>query len=132
MRYSRQRERIYRTVLESADHPTAYMVYEWLRAEMPSLSLGTVYRNLNQLCDSGQLKRLPMPDGHSRFDKLDEAHAHIICEGCGRVADVMLRPLDMLKSAVSQETAYTLHTCDIVMHGLCEDCQQTQSRDLKK
>jgi hypothetical protein len=49
MRYSHQRERIFRAVSERCDHPTANMVYEQLKVEMPRLSLGTVYRNLNQL-----------------------------------------------------------------------------------
>jgi DNA-binding HxlR family transcriptional regulator len=69
MRYSHQRERIYRAVVESHEHPTANMVYEQLKAEMPKLSLGTVYRNLNQLADAGRLKKIPLADGSCRFDK---------------------------------------------------------------
>ena len=48
-RFSHQRERIYQTVLERRDHPTAEMVYQQLKPEMPRLSLGTVYRNLQQM-----------------------------------------------------------------------------------
>ena len=55
MRYSHQRERIFRAVSERCDHPTANMVYEQLKLEMPRLSLGTVYRNLNQLADAGRV-----------------------------------------------------------------------------
>ena len=39
-RFSQQRERIYQTVLESRAHPTAEMVYQQLKPEMPRLSLG--------------------------------------------------------------------------------------------
>lgn len=49
MRYSRQRQQIYQFVCDSGEHPTAQMVYDALREAMPRLSLGTVYRNLNQL-----------------------------------------------------------------------------------
>ena len=45
-RFSQQRERIYQTVLESRAHPTAEMVYQQLKPEMPRLSLGTVYLSL--------------------------------------------------------------------------------------
>ena len=45
-RFSHQRERIYAAVLNSHAHPTAEMVYQRLKPEMPRLSLGTVYRNL--------------------------------------------------------------------------------------
>lgn len=57
MRYSKHRQQIYRFVCESREHPTAQMVYDALRREEPRLSLGTVYRNLNQLADAGQLKK---------------------------------------------------------------------------
>ena len=48
-RYSRQRELIYQCLLHTNQHPTAEMIYSWLKPENPNLSLGTVYRNLNLL-----------------------------------------------------------------------------------
>ena len=56
-RYSRQREMIYRAVVGSKEHPTAEMVYQWLKPANPNLSLGTVYRNLNLLAEEGILIR---------------------------------------------------------------------------
>ena len=52
-RFSHQRERIYAAVLNSHAHPTAEMVYQRLKPEMPRLSLGTVYRNLRQMAAGG-------------------------------------------------------------------------------
>ena len=46
-RYSRQRELIFEALKASHEHPTAEMMYQWLKPENPNLSLGTVYRNLN-------------------------------------------------------------------------------------
>lgn len=34
-RFSRQREQIYQTVCATAEHPTAEMVYEHLKPQMP-------------------------------------------------------------------------------------------------
>ena len=65
-RFSQQRERIYQTVLESRAHPTAEMVYQQLKPEMPRLSLGTVYRNLQQMAREGRLTELDGPV--TRFD----------------------------------------------------------------
>ena len=52
-RYSRQRELIYECLQGMKIHPTAEMIYQTLKPEYPKLSLGTVYRNLNQLADWG-------------------------------------------------------------------------------
>lgn len=55
MKYSRQRESILNALNEKLDHPTAEMVYNCVKQEQPNISLGTVYRNLNQLVEQGTL-----------------------------------------------------------------------------
>ena len=40
-RYSRQRELIYQTLMNTDQHPTAEIVYQWLKPTNPNLSLGT-------------------------------------------------------------------------------------------
>lgn len=132
MRYSHQRERIYRSVAESDQHPTANMVYDALKAEMPKLSLGTVYRNLNQLADAGRLKKIPLADGSCRFDKTTTAHSHIVCEECGRVADVALPSFQPLAESVEQQTAYLLRSYDVVLRGVCKECSQNHVKRLSQ
>ena len=124
MRYSHQRERIFRAVAESTQHPTANMVYDALKTEMPRLSLGSVYRNLNQLADAGRLRKIPLADGSCRFDKTTNTHSHIVCESCGCVADVTLPSFTSLEQAITDETGYTLRSYDVVLRGLCKDCEQ--------
>ena len=80
-RFSQQRERIYQTVLESRAHPTAEMVYQQLKPEMPRLSLGTVYRNLQQMAREGRLTELDGPV--TRFDAVTRPHTHFRCRACG-------------------------------------------------
>ena len=123
MRYSRQRESIFHAVMDSTEHPTANMVYDRLKAEMPHLSLGTVYRNLNQLCDAGRLLKIPLPDGSCRFDGTTRDHSHIICDGCGKVTDVMLPELTEVEHAIEKKTDYTLNSYNVVMRGICGGCK---------
>ena len=125
MRYSHQRERIFRAVMESCEHPTANMVYEQLKLDMPRLSLGTVYRNLNQLADAGRLKKIPLADGSCRFDKTKEAHSHIVCEQCGAVSDVHLPSFQALEEAIESETDFLLKSYDVVLRGVCARCRQS-------
>ncbi len=122
MRYSHQRESIYQEVAGSSLHPTAIMVYDALKGEMPQLSLGTVYRNLNQLSDLGRLRKIPLPDGSSRFDGNTGTHSHIVCQRCGQVADVTPPAIVSLRRAVEEETGFALLSCDVVMQGLCTHC----------
>ena len=90
-RFSQQRERgIYQTVLESRAHPTAEMVYQQLKPEMPRLSLGTVYRNLQQMAREGRLTELDGPV--TRFDAVTRPHTHFRCRawGCAGSGDCAL------------------------------------------
>ena len=80
-RFSHQREQIYQAVYASREHPTAEMVYQWLKPEMPKLSLGTVYRNLRQMAAEGRL--LELNGTVARFDANTMPHTHFCCETCG-------------------------------------------------
>lgn len=121
MRYSKQRQQIYQYVCASSEHPTAQMVYDALRSESPKLSLGTVYRNLNQLSDAGQLRKIPLPDGGCRFEGTLSHHSHIVCERCSRVKDVSVDTA-WLHECVERETRFALTSVDLVMRGVCNSC----------
>ncbi len=124
-RYSRQREMIYRAVAGSKEHPTAEMVYQWLKPANPNLSLGTVYRNLNLLAEEGILVRMPFPV--ERYDACTGPHSHLRCERCGRVVDVELPydgDLDAAAAASAPELTVRRH--DVVFYGLCPGCGRAE------
>lgn len=120
-RFSKQREMIYRAVVESREHPTAEMVYQWLKPANPNLSLGTVYRNLNLLSEEGILIRMPFPV--ERYDACTEPHSHLRCESCGRVIDLEL-PYDAVLDATAEASTpeVTVRRHDVVFYGLCPKC----------
>lgn len=120
-RYSRQRELIYQAVMGSREHPTAEMVYQWLKPANPNLSLGTVYRNLNLLAEEGVLIRMPFPV--ERYDAVTAPHSHLRCESCGRVMDLEL-PYDEALDAAAEAAVpgMEVHRHDMVFHGVCPRC----------
>lgn len=58
LKYSRQRESIKASLMNRHDHPTADALYASIREEFPNISLGTVYRNLNLLVETGEIRKL--------------------------------------------------------------------------
>lgn len=122
-RYSRQRELIIETLRHTNEHPTAEMLYRWLKPENPSLSLGTVYRNLNLLVEDGIITRMPFPV--ERYDADTRPHPHFCCDECGAVYDMDL-PYDPemdRKAAEASEHDVTGH--QVTFHGVCAKCRQT-------
>ena len=118
-RYSQQRERIYQAVRNSREHPTAQMVYDALRPELPKLSLGTVYRNLQQMADEGRLVQI---DGAvTRFDAVLAPHTHLCCARCGRVEDDML-PYDAALDCTARAEGWTITGHSLTFTGICPAC----------
>ena len=124
MIYSKQRELILTAVRERADHPTAEEVYALLKPENPNLSLGTVYRNLNQLSGAGLLKKVTLSESADRFDGNVQEHYHMVCKRCGHVADIPL-PGDIastLQNTAAPEGWESFFECRILFYGLCKQC----------
>ena len=67
-KYSRQRELILQSLRNRVDHPTAEMLYTDLKTQMPEMGIATVYRNLSDLCEMGEIVKLKSDLGPARFD----------------------------------------------------------------
>lgn len=119
-RYSRQRETIYQAVLASRAHPTAEMIHEQLRGELPQLSLGTVYRNLRLLVEEGRLQELGGPT--ARFDGVTAPHTHLRCKRCGQVLDLESPPYDPALDRMAAAGGAEIESHSLVFTGLCPEC----------
>ena len=121
-RYSRQRELIYEALRQTEQHPTAEMIYQWLKPANPSLSLGTVYRNLNLLADEGAIRRMAFPV--ERYDAETMPHPHFCCDQCGAVYDLHL-PYDAeLDRQALLASGHDVTGHEVVFHGICTKCKQ--------
>jgi len=121
-RYSRQRELIYEALRQTEQHPTAEMIYQWLKPANPSLSLGTVYRNLNLLADEGAIRRMAFLV--ERYDAKTMPHPHFCCDQCGAVYDLHL-PYDAeLDRQALLASGHDVTGHEGVFHGICTKCKQ--------
>jgi Fur family ferric uptake transcriptional regulator len=84
-RMTKQRRIILEELTKIKTHPTAYDLYEMVKVRLPSISLGTVYRNLEHLSSKGLILKLDIGKGQKRFDATTKEHAHIMCLECGKV-----------------------------------------------
>ena len=89
---------------------------------MKNISLGTVYRNLKVLCETGRIRKVDCGDGLDHFDANIGVHQHFICEKCGRINDIFLGDLDKLKLMAQAECGGEIVSTDIVFRGICPEC----------
>jgi Fur family peroxide stress response transcriptional regulator len=90
-RYTRQRAEVFAYLRSIDSHPTAEQVFAAVRRQIPNISLATVYKALEALCDANLAARLADDAGGAvRYDGRPEAHYHLRCERTGQVRDLEL------------------------------------------
>ncbi len=113
-------------VLSASDHPTAEWVFHEARKALPRISLGTVYRILGSLAESGRVRVIASPSGPRRYDPTVRAHAHIVCSRCGVVTDVPFREYEHTRHRIQGATRYVIEDCEMRWTGICPGCQSAQ------
>jgi len=123
-RKSKQREAIIRVLRGTHSHPTADWIYEEVRKEIPNISLGTVYRNLKLLRESGEILEIDLSNTLSRFDGNPDNHYHFRCDKCGRIFDID-EPVDReVDERVVRKTGFNIIHHRLEFRGLCKECQK--------
>ena len=117
---TKQRQIILETIRAIDSHPTADELFQAIRPKMPTISLATVYRNLNFLAEAGEIRKLSMPGMSDRFDWKLDPHDHLVCETCGRLFDFTL-PVD-LKDMIGAASGMQVKRYTLVARGVCPAC----------
>ncbi len=128
LRMTRQRRVILEEIRRVNNHPAADEIYERVRKQLPRISLGTVYRNLEVLCELGEIQRLELSGATKRYDGVPKKHYHIRCVGCNRVDDAPIAPLNQLEDDLYGTTVFDIIGHNLEFTGLCPQCAKQDSR----
>lgn len=124
IRLTTQRQIILEELAKVKTHPTASELYDMVRKRLPRIGLGTVYRNLELMADSGMILKLEVGGTQKRFDATTDEHYHIRCAGCGRVDDINMPVIKHLVAEAGAITAYTIIGHRVEFTGICSACQK--------
>lgn len=110
-------------------HPTSQMVFQVVKKEIPTISLGTVYRNLNSLKEAGFIEEITIPDEPSRFDGRVDAHFHFRCKCCKELFDIENPKLFRSVKRFLKESGFLVQRSSLMYSGLCKKCQGHKKND---
>ena len=131
-RMTHQRQVILEEVMKDGGHPTADEIYERVRKQLPRISMGTVYRNLDILVSSGFISRIEPGLPQMRFDGKTRDHYHITCIRCGKIENAPIEPfgdtLNTLEHALGRLTKFGIFGHKLEFMGLCKECMEKESR----
>ena len=127
-RMTNQRRLILEELRASESHPTADEIYDRVRQRLPSISLGTVYRNLEALASQGVIQRLDLSGVQRRFDYEPTPHYHVRCLRCGMLKDLTLRASGNLEQLIEHDRGFEILDARLEFLGICPECRGSSER----
>jgi Fe2+ or Zn2+ uptake regulation protein len=122
-RFTEQRAAVYRYLAKTDVHPTADEVFLAVRASVPSISLGTVYKSLETLVECGLAVKLTFPGESARYDGCTDPHHHARCLGCGLVTDIPGEiPAGEIDALHDRSDGFTVTGYQLQLSGYCPQC----------
>ncbi len=125
MNFSRQRRKILETLKNNVVHPSAEYIHKKLQDDKikPKIGLATVYRNLNQLSESGIIKRIHGLDNSVHYDHNTHVHYHFFCKKCRKIFDLPASISPDIVRRAEELSGFKIDTHEIVFHGECNECR---------
>jgi Fur family ferric uptake transcriptional regulator len=122
MRLTTQRQIILEELEKVTSHPTANEVYDMVRKRLPRIGLGTVYRNLELMAETGIILKLEVGGTQKRFDATIAPHYHIRCVSCGKVDDIDIPVMAEIDKTAAEISQYQVLGHHIEFSGVCWSC----------
>ncbi len=113
-----------RSVLEQASGPlTPQEILDRASREHNSIGLATVYRNLNSMQESGEVRAVHLPGDPTRFEQMPRRHRHHFrCDGCETVFAIdQSCPVQALQGT-TLPGGFTVSDHSLTFYGTCPDC----------
>lgn len=106
------------------NHATSEEVYNYVHRINPCISKATVYRNLKELSENGEISKVLSPNGADHYDHQTFPHYHVRCEKCGSVFDVDMPYMEHLEDTIKDRHGFKINGYTLVFSGICPKCQK--------
>jgi Fe2+ or Zn2+ uptake regulation protein len=120
-RLTKQRAAVLRA-LGDGKHLSAETILERVRAEMPAVSLGTIYRTLDILREIGLVQIFSFAGSAARYEAALEKHHHVLCSSCKELINVRADGLTELAHEIAKREGYADIDFSLTIVGRCSDC----------
>lgn len=123
LRQTKQRAAVIEVLQASHSHPDASQVHAQVRAKLPNVSLGTVYRTLDALVRDGIIMTIERTGQATRYDykHSGEHHHHAVCRSCGAIFDVEIGTLPNIPAS-ALPAGFQVTDVHIELMGICQAC----------
>ena len=109
--------------VETHPHADTETLIGAVRAELPTVSHQAVYDVLRALSLAGLVRRIQPSGSPARYEsRVGDNHHHVVCRGCGAIADVDCAVGHTPCLTASDDHGFTVDEAEVVYWGTCPDC----------
>jgi Fe2+/Zn2+ uptake regulation proteins len=116
-----QKMKIMEFLMSTNCHPTAEVVYAEVSKEIPTISLSTVYRNLNTMAEEGDIIKFEVGN-EAHFDADTSFHHHAYCKCCNVVFDVYDDEISRYITKNANISNFKIEATNLIFLGKCGHC----------
>jgi Fur family peroxide stress response transcriptional regulator len=109
------------SVLLNNGHMNINDLYTSLLTKFPSISLATIYKNMNIMLEKGLLLEVKISKQKNVFELVKDEHSHVTCVKCKVVMDIALDVSDII-TKVKDASKYSLDSNSLIFNGTCPRC----------
>lgn len=110
-------------ILYAKGHVTIDSLYEIMLKKFDSISLATIYKNVNLMMQNTFIQEVKIPNSKSVYELTKDRHAHLVCEKCSFVEDI-----DFNFDSIAQHTAsigsFDVESVSLIFTGKCKNCKE--------
>jgi Fur family ferric uptake transcriptional regulator len=124
LRVTRPRVAVLTAVFDHPHADTASLI-EAVRGDLGDVSPQAVYDVLRALTDADLLRRIEPAGSVARYEaRVADNHHHVICRGCGAIADVDCAVGDTPCLTASETHGFTIDEAEVIYWGTCPTCRE--------
>jgi len=110
------------TLIESFGHINIDTLYENIKHKYQSISLATIYKNINAMIKEKLLLEVKLPNQKSVYETIKHNHSHLLCNKCHNIIDIDV-DINSIIDDISNKNQFKIDKSDLVLSGICKNCQ---------
>jgi len=113
-----QRLAILKTI-DNYGHICIEDIYNELKSNFPSMSLATIYKNINALKDENILSEIHLQNVKPKYEIKKSPHGHFVCKKCNKIYDFELQNSCNPNLCEIEK----IEESEVYLYGICKNCK---------
>ncbi len=103
-------------------HISVEALYKSMVKKFDSISLATIYKNINLMLENILVQEVKIPNQKSVYELTKEAHSHLMCTKCLNIQDITI-DLKTINDSIFDTSEFKVTSTNFIFSGICKKCR---------